>query len=47
MSNSFLVPTVIAAEALMQLRNNMVMGGLVHREYKNEFRKVGSSIQSG
>src|SRR3972149_7939318 len=45
MSNSFLVPTVIAAEALMQLRNNMVMGGLVHREYKNEFRKAGSSIQ--
>lgn len=28
----------------MQLENACVMGGLVHREYKNEFVKVGSSV---
>lgn len=45
MSNSLLTPTIIAKEGLMQLRNNMVMGGLVHREYVNEFKKIGQSVQ--
>ena len=45
MSNSLLTPTIIAKEGLMQLRNNMVMGGLVHREYKEEFKKVGDTIE--
>jgi len=45
MPNSLLTPTVIAKEGLMQLRNNLVMGGLVHREYREEFKKVGDTIQ--
>jgi hypothetical protein len=44
MSNSLISPSVIAKEALMQLENNCVMGGLVHRDYEDEFTKVGSSI---
>jgi hypothetical protein len=44
MSNSLLTPTVIAKEALMILENNMVMGNLVHRDYKKEFVKIGSSV---
>lgn len=44
MTNVLLTPTVIAKEALLMLSNNMVMGKLVHREYKNEFKKVGTSI---
>ena len=42
--NTLITPQVIAKEALMQLRNNMVMGKLVHREYKNEFVKVGATV---
>lgn len=42
--NTLLTPTIIAKEALMMLTNNLVMGKLVHREYKNEFKKVGTSI---
>ncbi len=37
-------PTIIAKEALMLLSNNMIMGRLVHKEYKNEFKKVGTSV---
>lgn len=44
MANSMITPSVIAKEALMQLENNCVMGGLVHRDYEDEFVKVGSSI---
>jgi len=44
MANTILTPTVIAKEALMMLTNNLVMGKLVHRQYKNEFKKVGTSI---
>jgi hypothetical protein len=43
-ANSLITPTVIAKEALMQLENNLVMGNNVHREYKKEFVKVGSSV---
>lgn len=43
-SNAPISPTIIAKEALMLLSNNMIMGRLVHKEYKNEFKKVGSSI---
>lgn len=45
MSNGIITPTIIAKEGLMQLRNNMVMGNLVHREYREEFRKVGDTIR--
>lgn len=44
MSNTLITPTIIAKEALMQLENNLVMGNLVHREYKNEFAKVGATV---
>jgi hypothetical protein len=44
MANTLITPSVIAKEALMQLRNNMVMGANVHREYKNEFVKVGATV---
>ena len=43
-SNTLITPTIIAKEALMMLSNNMVMGKLVHREYRNEFQKVGTAI---
>lgn len=39
-----LTPSVIAKEALMMLMNNLVMGRLVNRSYKNEFKKVGTQI---
>jgi len=35
---------VIAKEALMQLENNLVLGNLVHKEYKNEFKKIGDTV---
>ncbi len=44
MANTLLTPTVIAKEALMLLKNSTVMAGLVHREFKNEFVKIGSSV---
>ncbi|MGL4640781.1 MAG: P22 phage major capsid protein family protein, partial [Shewanella sp.] len=44
MPNTIITPQIIAKEALMQLENNVVMGKLVHREYKNEFVKVGDSV---
>ena len=44
MANTILTPTIIAREALMQLRNNLVMGANVHRDYKKEFVKIGESV---
>jgi hypothetical protein len=44
MANALITPTIIAREALMQLENNLVMGAQVHREYKREFVKVGSTV---
>lgn len=44
MANTTITPTVIAKEALMQLENSLVVGNNVHREYKKEFVKVGSSV---
>ncbi len=43
-THTLLSPTIIAKEALMHLENNLVMGNLVHRRYKNEFQKVGGTI---
>lgn len=42
--NKFLTPSIIANEALMVLENNLVMAGLVHRDYSKEFVKVGDTI---
>lgn len=44
MANTLLTPTIIAREALMQLKNNCVMANNVHREYKKEFVKIGESV---
>ena len=44
MANTLITPTMIAREALIQLENNLVMGNNVHREYVNEFRKVGDTV---
>jgi hypothetical protein len=44
MANTIVTPQIIAKEALMQLENSMVMGNLVHRDYKKEFVKVGSTV---
>lgn len=44
MPNVFLTPDIIAKEALMVLENNLVMAGLVHRDYSQEFVKVGDTI---
>jgi hypothetical protein len=44
MANTIITPTVIAKEALMQLENSLVMGKRVHRDYKKEFVKVGSTV---
>jgi len=44
MGNTLLTPSVIAKEALMVLENNLVMAGLVHRDYSDEFAKVGDTI---
>lgn len=43
--NTFITPEIVAREALMLLRNNAVMAGLVHRDYSNEFvGKVGDTV---
>lgn len=44
MANTLLTPSIIAKEALMQLENNLVMGNLVHRDYKKEFIKIGDTV---
>jgi len=43
-SNTLITPTIIAKEALAMLENSMVMGNLVHRQYKKEFKKVGQTV---
>jgi hypothetical protein len=44
--NPINAPGLIAKESLRILRNSMVAGGLVHREYKNEFvnAKTGGTV---
>ena len=43
--NTFLTPSIIAKEAMMQLRANTVMAGLVHRDYSKEFVSgVGDTV---
>lgn len=43
-THALLTPSIIAKEALMLLKNNLVFGAKVHRKYKEEFKKVGESI---
>ncbi|MDF2884737.1 MAG: coat protein - protein 5 [Clostridiaceae bacterium] len=44
MPNTLLTPSIIAKEAILVLQNNMVFSGLVHRDFSNEFAKVGDTI---
>lgn len=44
MGNTILTPQIIANEALMVLQSNLTMANLVHRDYSNEFVKVGDTI---
>jgi hypothetical protein len=44
MGNNLLTPSIIANEALLVLENNLVMAGLVHRDYSDEFVQVGDTI---
>jgi len=44
MANTLITPSIIAQEALFQLENNCVMGDKVHREYKDEFVKIGATV---
>lgn len=44
MANTLLTPDVIARAAIATLYENTVMANLVHREYSNEYQKVGDTI---
>lgn len=44
MANTILTPQIIANEALMVLQSNLTMANLVHRDYSQEFVKVGDTI---
>lgn len=44
MGNTLITPDIVAREALMVLENQMVMAGLVHRDYSTEFAKVGDTV---
>lgn len=41
---TLLTPSIIAKESLMVLENELVFGGLVHRDYSKEFQQVGSTV---
>lgn len=44
MANALLSPKVYANVMLKLLKNNLVMGRLVTTQFKNEFKKVGSTV---
>lgn len=44
MATTFITPTIVAKEAIMALENNLVFGGLVHRDYSTEYKKVGDTV---
>lgn len=44
MANEILTPSVIAKEALVLLENKLGMAKRVHRNYQNEFAKVGDTV---
>ncbi len=45
MSNEFLSVDLIARDGLMRLQNNLVMAGLVYRDFSNDFASVGDTVQ--
>lgn len=44
MANTLITPSIIAREGLRRLKNSLMMGRMVHTDYTNEFKKVGSTI---
>ena len=44
MANTLITPQVVANEALIALQGNLVMADLVHRDYSDEFQKVGDTV---
>lgn len=44
MPNALLTPSIIAKEALMQLKNQLRFARLAHRQYKSEFVKIGDTV---
>lgn len=44
MANTLINPSIIAKEGLRLLKNNLIMGRMVHTDYAKEFNKVGSTI---
>jgi len=44
MANEILTPSIIAKEALVLLENKLGLAKRVHRDYQNEFVKVGDTI---
>ena len=44
MANEILTPSVIAKESLVLLENKLGMAKRVHRDYQNEFVKVGDTV---
>lgn len=44
-TNTLITHDMIAREAMLQFKNNLVLGNLVYREYVNEFVKVGDTVR--
>lgn len=47
MSNTWINPTVVAKDALLQVKNNCVMANLVHRGYEEEWRNKSNGYMPG
>ncbi len=47
MANTWVNPTIVAKEALRQLKNNTVMGELVYRGYEQEWSKTHNGYKPG
>ena len=43
-TNALLTPSLITKETLVILENNLVAAGKVHRQFENQFVKIGNSI---
>ncbi len=41
---TYVTPTIVAKEALLVLEDNVVLAGLVHRDYSKEYQKIGSTV---
>jgi len=47
MANSILTPTKICKESIMHLKNECIMGNLIHRGYQKEFGRDGNGFLPG